>query len=134
MNLRRRTKEHAEVSTESLNDIMFFLLLFFLIVAILGNPNVVKLMLPNSKKTSNVILKPVSLTINKDRTYMINNTPVRFDQIEPAILFELKKTNAASPTVMVRIDQSLSVQDLVDVLQIGDKLKVKMVLATKPSK
>ena len=133
MNLRRRTKEHAEVSTESLNDIMFFLLLFFLIVAILGNPNVVKLMLPNSKKTSTVI-KPVSLTINKDRTYMINNTPVRFDQIEPAILFELKKINAVSPTVMVRMDQSLSVQDLVDVLQIGDKLKVKMVLATKPSK
>jgi biopolymer transport protein ExbD len=134
MNLRRRTKEHAEVSTESLNDIMFFLLLFFLIVAILGNPNVVKLMLPNGKKTSNVLMKPVSLTVNKDHTYLINNTPVRFDQIEPAILFELKKTNAASPTVMVRMDQSLSVQDLVDVLQIGDKLKVKMVLATKPSK
>jgi biopolymer transport protein ExbD len=134
MNLRRRTKEHAEVSTESLNDIMFFLLLFFLIVAILGNPNVVKLMLPNGHHTSNQVLKPISLTVNKDRSYMINNTPVRFDQIEPAILFELKKTNAASPTVMVRIDQSLSVQDLVDVLQIGDKLKVKMVLATKPSK
>jgi biopolymer transport protein ExbD len=134
MNLRRRSKEHAEVSTESLNDIMFFLLLFFLIVAILGNPNVVKLMLPNGKKTSNVILKPISLQIDKDHNYMINNTPVRFDQIEPAIKIELAKITTASPTVMVRIDQSLSVQDLVDVLQIGDKLKVKMVLATKPSK
>ncbi|HEV7230987.1 MAG TPA: biopolymer transporter ExbD, partial [Bacteroidia bacterium] len=70
MNLRRRTKEHAEVSTESLNDIMFFLLLFFLIVAILGNPNVIKLMLPNSKKTSNVIKKPLELTIDKDHNYL----------------------------------------------------------------
>ncbi len=132
MNLRRRTKEHAEVSTESLNDIMFFLLLFFLIVAILGNPNVIKLMLPNSKKTSNVIKKPLELTIDKDRTYTVNHEVVRFDQLEQAIAFELKKS--PEPTVMVRIDQSLSVQDLVDVLQIGDKLKVKMVLATKPSK
>jgi biopolymer transport protein ExbD len=132
MNLRRRTKEHAEVSTESLNDIMFFLLLFFLIVAILGNPNVIKLMLPNSKKTSNVIKKPLELTIDKDHNYLVNHTPVRFDQIEPAIQIELK--NALDPTVVVRMDQSLNVQDLVDVLQIGDKLKVRMVLATKPSK
>jgi biopolymer transport protein ExbD len=132
MNLRRRTREHAEVSTESLNDIMFFLLLFFLIVAILGNPNVIKLMLPNSKKTSNVIKKPLELTIDKDHNYTVNHTPVRFDQLEPAIAFELKKS--PEPTIMVRIDQGLTVQDLVDVLQIGDKLKVKMILATKPSK
>jgi biopolymer transport protein ExbD len=132
MNLRRRTKEHAEVSTESLNDIMFFLLLFFLIVAILGNPNVIKLMLPNSKNSSKVDKKPIELTIDSEHNYTVNHTPVRFDQIEPAIQIELKK--ATDPTVVVRIDQALSVQDLVDVLQIGDKLKIRMVLATKPSK
>jgi biopolymer transport protein ExbD len=131
MNLRRRTREHAEVSTESLNDIMFFLLLFFLIVAILGNPNVIKLLLPNSKEKSEHAVKPIYLIVDKERNYYINNTPIRFDQLEPAITFEMKKNGV--PTVVVKIDQGLSVQDLVDVLQIGDKLKVKMVLATKPS-
>jgi biopolymer transport protein ExbD len=131
MNLRKRTREHAEVSTESLNDIMFFLLLFFLIVAILGNPNVIKLMLPNAKNHSEHAVKPIELTIDKDHNYYIKNTQLRFDQLEPAIDFEMKKSGVT--TIVVKIDQALSVQDLVDVLQIGDKLKVKMVLATKPT-
>jgi len=54
MKLRRRKREHAEVSTESLNDIMFFLLLFFLIVSTLVNPNVIKLLLPNSKQSKTI--------------------------------------------------------------------------------
>ncbi len=131
MNLRPRTKEHAEVSTESLNDIMFFLLLFFLIVAILGNPNVIKLMLPNAKVSSQHTVKPIYLTIDKDHNYYIKNEKIRFDQLEPAIDYEMK--NSGVTTIVVKIDQALAVQDLVDVLQIGDKLKVKMVLATKPT-
>jgi biopolymer transport protein ExbD len=131
MNLRRRTKEHAEVSTESLNDIMFFLLLFFLIVAILGNPNVIKLMLPNARVSSQHTVKPIYLTIDKDHNYYIKNEKIRFDQLEPAIDYEMK--NSGVTTIVVKIDQALAVQDLVDVLQIGDKLKVKMVLATKPT-
>ena len=131
MNLRRRTKEHAEVSTESLNDIMFFLLLFFLIVAILGNPNVIKLMLPNARVSSQHTVKPIYLTIDKDHNYYIKNEKIRFDQLEPAIDYEMK--NSGVTTIVVKIDQALAVQDLVDILQIGDKLKVKMVLATKPT-
>lgn len=132
MNLRRRNSRHtAEVSTSSLNDIMFFLLLFFLIISTLVNPSVIKLTLPNSKKSQTVNKQQITVDVSKDLQYYINNTPVSFGDLEAAIGIEVKRTQEA--TVVLRFDNSLSVQDLVDVLQIGDRLNVKMILATKPS-
>ena len=61
MNLRRKQQEDAELSTESLNDIMFFLLLFFLIISTMANPNVIKLMLPKSANNENLQKQQVNL-------------------------------------------------------------------------
>jgi len=132
MNLRKRRREHAEVSTESLNDIMFFLLLFFLIVSTLANPNVVKLTLPSSKQSNQIQKQEVTLSVTKERQYAINKVPVPLEGLEVA----LKNAVAGldQPTVVLRFDQELSVQDLVDVLTIGNRIKVKMVLATQAPK
>ena len=129
MNLRRNTKYTAEVYTGSLNDIMFFLLLFFLIVSTLASPSVVKLLLPQTS-TSQAITKPqISLAVTNDKKYYINNKEVPASQLEA----ELKKAtlNNNEPLVILRFDKALTVQDLVDVLQIGSTLKIKMVLATQ---
>ncbi|MFA4853507.1 MAG: biopolymer transporter ExbD [Bacteroidales bacterium] len=129
MNLRRNTKYTAEVYTGSLNDIMFFLLLFFLIVSTLASPSVVKLLLPQTK-TSQAITKPqISLAVTNEKKYYINNKEVPMSQLE----VELKKAteNNNEPLVILRFDKALTVQDLVDVLQIGSNLKIKMVLATQ---
>ena len=131
MNLRKRNRALPEVSTSSLNDIMFFLLLFFLIISTLVNPSVIKLTLPNSKKSQEVHKQPITIDVTGDLKYYVNNTPVSFSDLEAAIQIEVNRTQEA--TVVLRLDKSLSVQDLVDVLQIGDKLQVKMILATKPS-
>jgi biopolymer transport protein ExbD len=129
-----RKKEEAEVATESLNDIMFFLMLFFLIVSTLVNPNVIKLMLPNSKSSSSMAKQPITLTITKDKLIFLNSekTSILIENLEERLqnLAELKE----NPTIVLRIDQNLSIQDLVNVLQIGNQLKVKMVLATENSK
>lgn len=129
---RNRRKEEAEVSTESLNDIMFFLMLFFLIVSTLVNPNVIKLMLPNSKSSSSMAKQPITVSINKDKLIFINKKQIGIEDLEN----ELKNSSQIkeNPTVVLRIDQSLTVQDLVNVLQIGNNLKLKMVLATEQSK
>ena len=74
MQLRRPRREHAEVSTESLNDIMFFLLLFFLIVSTLANPNVIKLLLPESKQTQALAKKQILLQVTADHQYYIDQT------------------------------------------------------------
>lgn len=131
MNLRKRHKEGAEVSTESLNDIMFFLLLFFLIISTMVNPSVVKLTLPNSKQAPQMQKQPIVVEVSKDLEYVVNRVPVSFNDLETAISLAMQQTKES--TVVLRIDNSLSIQDLVDVLQIGDRLKVKMVLATRPA-
>lgn len=127
--LRRRHRENAEVSTESLNDIMFFLMLFFLIVSTLINPNVIKLLLPNSKTTASLAKQPITVSVTADRQLFINKEPVAEEAFESTLRTLISKTE--NPTVVVRADGNLSVQDLVNVLQVGDALKVKMVLATK---
>ena len=129
MRFRKRRREHAEVSTESLNDIMFFLLLFFLIVSTLANPNVVKLTLPKSKQSTEMTKQPVTVSVTKDHTYSIDKVPVSFEGLESAL--QAKLATFDQPTVVLRFDEELSIQDLVDVLTIGNKLNVKMVLATQ---
>lgn len=132
MNLRRRQRETAEVSTESLNDIMFFLLLFFLIVSTLVNPNVIKLFLPSAKQSPQMAKQPVTLNVTADKQYFINKNPVSFDQLESSLKTEISKLD--QPTVVLRLDKSLTIQDLADVMSIGEELKVKMVLASENSK
>ncbi|MEI6060187.1 MAG: biopolymer transporter ExbD [Bacteroidota bacterium] len=129
MNLSKRKKITAEVATSSMNDIMFFLMLFFLIMSTLLNPNVVKLTLPNSKHNQTLRQKEVSISITKELQYYVNNAPVAFEMLEPMLAAELLKSKDL--TVILRCDSGITVQNLVNVLEIGNKLKVKMVLATK---
>jgi biopolymer transport protein ExbD len=129
MNFRKQNKYSAEVSTSAMNDIMFFLMLFFLIISTLLNPNVIKLTLPSSKNNQAIHHKEIVLSITKDLQYFIDNKPVQQTELESVIQQNINKSPDA--TIILRCDNSLTVQDLVNVLQIGNKLKVKMILATK---
>jgi len=128
MNIKRNKHFKPEVSTSSLNDIMFFLLLFFLIVSTLSNPNVIKLLLPSSKAAQTLSKQQITVSVTKDKRYFIDNQQISFDQIEP--ILKARMSTILEPTVILRFENSLSVQDLVDVLEIGTRLKVKMVMAT----
>lgn len=133
MKLQRRHKEGAEVSTESLNDIMFFLLLFFLIVSTLANPSVLKLTLPNSDSSQTVDKQQITIESDANHQFIINHTPISFTQLEDALKVEMARIKGLGkePTVVLKLDNTLSIQDLADVMQIGYGLGVKMVLATK---
>ncbi|WP_266362820.1 ExbD/TolR family protein [Tellurirhabdus rosea] len=128
MKFRRKNKFHAEVATSSLNDIMFFLLLFFLIISTVANPNVIKLMLPKASSAQQVAKKQVTLSVDASRNYFIDKRPVDKANLEA----EMKSImdGIEDPTIVVRFDKALTVQDLVDVLQTGAKLNIKMVMAT----
>ena len=123
---RNRRKEEAEVSTESLNDIMFFLMLFFLIVSTLVNPHVIKLSLPNAKSSASQAKQPIVVSINKEKLIFVNNKQVGIESLESTLKNEASIKEL--PTIVLRFDQSLTVQDLVNVMDIGNKLKLKMVL------
>lgn len=131
MNIRRNRHFKPEVSTSSLNDIMFFLLLFFLIVSTLANPNVIKVLLPNSKAAQSINKQQISLTVTEDKRYFINQREIQLADLEAALKEEIK--GIESPTIVLRFAKNLNVQDLVDVLEIGVRLNIKMVMATEKS-
>lgn len=129
MNIRRKKHFKPEVSTSSLNDIMFFLLLFFLIVSTLANPNVIKVLLPNSKSAQDINKQQVNLTVTADKRFYINQVEVQPDQLEKTLAD--KTQGLESPTIILRFAKSLNIQDLVDVLEIGVRKNYKMVMATE---
>ena len=128
MNIKRKRHFRPEVSTSSLNDIMFFLLLFFLIVSSLANQNVIKLLLPNSKSAQNLDKQQISISVTKDKRYFIDNRQIAFNNLET--LLKSRITYLKEPTVILRFENSLTVQVMVDVLEIGTRLQVNMVMAT----
>ena len=128
MNIRRNKRFTPEVSTSSLNDIMFFLLLFFLIVSTLSNPNVIKILLPTANTAQDINKQQVSLTVTNDKRFFINQTEVSEIELEQAIVSSIQ--GIEGPTIILRFSKTLSVQELVDVMAIGVKHNIKMVLAT----
>lgn len=129
MKVERKKKGKAiEVYTSSLSDIMFFLLLFFLIISTLVNPSVIKLLLPKTQYAEQVTAeKNVNISITKDLQYYFNDKPVPFQDIEP-LLVESMNGNVKL-TVILQADNSIPLQNVVDIVGIGNKLKVKVVLS-----
>jgi biopolymer transport protein ExbD len=128
MAIKRNKRFHAEIPTSSLSDIMFFLFLFFLIISTLANPNVIKLSLPKAKSNETTNKDHISLSVTEDKIYYVNKQEVAFDQLEQVLN---EKTAASNDkTVVVRVPAENKVQDLVDLMQIGVKLKLNFVIAT----
>ncbi|KGO89272.1 ExbD/TolR family protein [Flavobacterium suncheonense] len=132
MPIKRNKRFHAEVATSSLSDIMFFLLLFFLIISTLANPNVIKMTLPKSKNNEKTNKQLISLSVTEEKRFFIDKQEVPFDQLEQELLNKIGDNKEQA--VVVRIPYNLQVQDLVDVLQIGVKNNLKFVIATSAAK
>jgi biopolymer transport protein ExbD len=130
MSIKRKRRFHAEVATSSLSDIMFFLLLFFLIISTLANPNVIKMTLPKAQANEKTNKQFISLSVTEDKKFFIDKEPVTFEALESTLMSKMNGTK--DQTVVVRIPFNLQVQDLVDVLQIGVRNNLKFVIATSP--
>lgn len=126
--IKRNKRFHAEVATSSLSDIMFFLLLFFLIISTLANPNVIKMTLPKSKNNEKTNKQHITLSVTEEKKFYLDKQEVAFADLEAKLLTQLGTSKDQS--VVVRIPYNLQVQDLVDVLQIGVKNNLKFVIAT----
>jgi biopolymer transport protein ExbD len=129
MPIKRRDKRfHPEIPVSSMSDIMFFLFLFFLIISTLANPNVIKLTLPKADSNETTNKEHLSLSVTDDKRYFLNKDQVDFANLEQ----ELANRTASSQdkVVVIRIPADLQVQDLVDLMQMGVKLKLNFVIAT----
>jgi len=130
MAIKRNKRFHAEVATSSLSDIMFFLLLFFLIISTLANPNVIRMTLPKSKTNEKTNKQLITLSVTEEKRFYIDKEEVDFGQLEDKLLSKMDPEK--QQTVVIRIPATMQVQDLVDVLLIGVKNKLKFVIATSP--
>lgn len=127
-----------------MNDIMFFLMLFFLIASTLANPNVINIMLPKASTTTHMEIKTLPVTVKienkgsldaEELGIYIEQERVAFDDLDDRLLAEKEKAGVGDDgksllNVVLRLDKDLKVQDMVDVMQVGANLGIKMVLAT----
>jgi biopolymer transport protein ExbD len=130
MNLRGRNKVSAEFSMSSMTDIVFLLLVFFLLTSPAITPNALDLILPKAKgKTSNV--QKASVSITKDGAYYVNKERVSEYSIES----ELKKVLAGQdePTIILRAEEGVPIEDAVFVMDIANRNSFKVVLAVRPN-
>lgn len=132
MNLRGRRRLTSHVETGSMNDIMFFLMLFFLIASTMVNPNVIKLLLPSAKSGKAVTKQTINLSVNAAGEYFLDKRSVAPENLENELI--KVATGVVEPTVVLRVDASLNVQKLVDILEVGSRLKIKMIMATQSPK
>src|SRR6266571_2909185 len=120
MNLRRLHKEEAEVHTGPLNDILFILLFFFLIVSTLANPNVVKLSTPKAKSDTKA-RQTVIVNIKPGNIYVINGKTVALTDIKTFVQPFVMK-DSAQATIAINADKTVPLDDVVAIMRIARDL------------
>lgn len=105
MNLKRKLRAHTEVHTGPLNDILFILLLFFLIASTLANPNLVRVSNPKGDKDMKA-KQNIIVTVDKDQKFYIGTTEVQSFQLDSMLTLTIQtaKQSIDSPSVVINAD------------------------------
>src|SRR5579871_4267423 len=109
MNIRKRLRAHAEVHTGPLNDILFILLMYFLIAATLANPNVIKLSQPKSKSDTKA-KQTVVVSIDANKQFYVGTTRVTLDELKAKLQPFLAK-ESDQPSVVINADKTVSIDN-----------------------
>jgi len=135
MALRKRNKIESAFSMASMTDLVFLLLIFFMITSTVVSPNAFKLLLPQSSNQTNA--KPLTtISITKELNFFVNKNgkpvEVKFTEIEPY----LRQTLGNQPDMYISLyaEKSVPIDEVVKVMNIAKRNKYKMILATSPEK
>jgi biopolymer transport protein ExbD len=126
MNIRHRLKSHAEVHTGPLNDILFILMMFFLIAATLANPNVIKLSTPKAKGDTRAKQNVVVNIDTKDQ-FIVNGKVVAAENLRMTLQPLIAK-DSLNATIAINADKTVPVDDVVAVMRIARELGARTVL------
>ena len=122
MNLRKRFKENdTEVDTGPLNDILFILMFFFLIISTLANPNVIKLSNPKAKSDTKA-KQSVIVSIDKNRIVQVGQQKIIFDSLESSLRSHINVGDSIKPAVVINADSMVAWRDIVRIMSIAKKL------------
>ena len=130
MGLRSRNKVSANFNMSSMTDIVFLLLIFFMLTSTLVSPNALKLLLPSSKAKT-LEKQTISISITKDIDFYINQNKVTAARIEQEL--KLLINNETEPAIILHTDKTVAIEHVVNVMDIAYRNKYKIVLATSPN-
>ena len=136
MAIQTRNKRSVEFSMASMSDLVFLLLIFFMLTSTLVAPNAIKLLLPQSSSKT-MAKQTVTVYINDRFEYFLDETQISIDQMEPLIGESL--AGQVDGSVVLRADQTVPVQYIVNVIDAVNKVndrystKHKVILATRPN-
>lgn len=128
MAISTRNKISVSFSMSSMTDIVFLLLIFFVITSTLVSPNALKVLLPNSSsKTTGK--QTVSVTIKPDLTYYVNAKPIEAEFIEVKLRQLL--AGETKPGIILHVDKTVPIEHAVKIMDIANRNKYELVLATQ---
>ena len=140
MALKRRNQRRVEFNSSSMSDLVFLLLIFFMLTSTLVAPNAIKLLLPQSSSRT-MAKQTVTVYIDEKNDYFVEEHQVAENQLQSEILLKLNETNGGSDgTVVVRSDKNVPVQYVVNVIDAVNNINNethqnhKVLLATSAKK
>ncbi len=129
MAIKRRTKVTATYNMSSLTDIVFLLLIFFMLTSSFVTPNALKLLLPQSSSKA-ISKQTVTVSITDDLKYYVGQNQVEFKNLQKKIAEKISKQKGN--TVVLAADKTVPLENVVKVMNIGNELKARVILATEP--
>jgi biopolymer transport protein ExbD len=122
-----------EPHTGALNDILFILLFFFLIIATLANPNVIKLAIPKAKSDTKA-KQTIVVSIDSLQQYFVGTHPSIADSLGTEITAALRKTTVDTPTIVINAHKKADAESIVAVMRAAQQLRLRTVLAVEKMK
>ncbi len=132
MNLRKNSKINTEFNASSMTDIVFLLLIFFIIISSVVKDPALKLVLPKGVNNVNPVNKVIIVSVDKNLNFAIDDKKTTQERLPSDLQLVLK--DAPQATVSVRGDKNIRYEDVMNVVMIADKLGAKVVLALDGSK
>lgn len=129
MAIKSRNKINPQFSLSSMTDIVFLLLIFFMITSTMIHPNALKLLLP--KSNSQVSSKPVTtVSITRSLDYYVERNRIDFNQLESALKVKMDGIPEEERVISLHAEESVPISEVVKVLDIGRINRYRVILAT----
>lgn len=112
---------HSEVDAGPLNDILFILLMFFLMISTLANPNVIKMSVPKAKSDTKT-KQSVVVSVDKNKNVFVGSKQVNIDSLEPALKKYINEGDSIKPAVVINADSSSAWGEIVKVMKVARRL------------
>ena len=128
MGIQKRSKITPDFNMSSMTDLVFLLLIFFMLTSSAVNPNALNLVLPSSDSQVQAT-ETLSLSIDADLNYYLETQKMPFENLQSALAARIQ--NKENQMVILNAEKSVPIENVVKVMSIASELKIKMILATQ---